>query len=270
MKKGFGAIALVVLYGVSVTAQQQLDDCLVALVKTYFVCKRNQSPHVTVAGQEYDLTLLWIEEPWTTKAACVKSVYKYLAQQEKTPTLQTIKDIFSSTFRFFDENDKAAALLHNVYNLGCVVLRYAKEESTQFQFANRVVLHTAQLLQSIPPEPSLLTKFVDEIPYWSALFMATLTGITLRHPVLHMVGSLFNTSENALFVGDLVFSALTASMFVACGAYASYLLARNKMLSHKNSAYEQNNCQQPDANEWEMSHTGQEAREGSASVCSAA
>lgn len=243
---------------------------LAALVRRCFLINRSQRNVVIVAGEQYDLALLWNEEPWVTRAACIKSAYKYLAQQNEPPTLQTIKDIFSPTFRFFEEDDKVHALLYQVYNLGCAVLKYAKADSLQFQLAQKAVLHAAHFLQKRSPEPSFWTLCADELPYWGALFMACLSGITLRRPVVHTVLHLCGITKDQGMKGDLLFSAATATFFVACGMYAAYLQARNRMLTYKNEAYELNNHPQPDANAWEMSHTEEESKsEQTAPVLSA-
>ncbi len=224
-----------------------------------FVGDRSQEYSVVVGGENFNLSRLWCEEPWTTKAACIKSAYKYLAQRDEVPTHENIKEIFSSCFRFFEEEDKTQALLKNVYDLSCLVLKYAKEGSFQFQLAHKAVMNTAQLLRHYKPEPSFLDVCAQEVPYWGALCMACLTGITLRRPAMLIALRLCKIKTDSGLKGDLIFSAVTATLFLACGIYASYLLAYNTMLRYKQDAYERNNQVQPDANLWEIGHNEQES-----------
>lgn len=239
----------------SPTPQHHHVQILEHLVNDCFMGERSEHYSVVVGGESFNLNRLWCEEPWTTKAACIKSAYKYLAQHNELPSHENIKDIFSSCFRFFTEKNQEDALIKDVYNLSCVVLKYVKEGSLHFELAQRATLNAAQLLSQHKTMPSLLDTCTDEIPYWGALCMACLTGITLRRPAIHTVMRWTRVKKDPGFTGDVVFSVVTASLFVACGLYAGYLQARNKMLQYKKDAYENNNTPQPDANTWEIGHT---------------
>lgn len=238
--------------------QQSFTNELQAFVCESLVMQRSQEFAVTVDGESFNLKRLWHEEPWVTKAACIKSAYKYLAQRNEPPSPQAIKDIFASCFRFFHEEDPAYALVNKVYNLSCVVLKYSKEGSMHFLLAQQAAMNAARLLMLREPAQPLWKTCAEELPYWGAMCMACLTGITLRRPIIHTAMHLCGTKKDFGFVGDIAFSMVTAGALAVLGVYIGYIQAKNKMLSFKNDAYEQNNASQPDANGLDFDHTEQE------------